>query len=198
MTDLYFAEKAKGDTAPGGNKQLTDILLVVAVLILVVAVVNYVNFSVALTPARIRGINTQKVLGCSVGTIRRNIVSEAVMMTVTAYLLALLVTSVVFRHGLLNRLLGNGLSLSDHLPLVGMTFALALIVGAIAGLYPAWPYDGIPSGHASQRLVCGDRACQNVAEGIDRFSIRGVYRAHYLRLRDTAPAPLCEPYRCRF
>lgn len=83
MTDLYFAEKAKGDTAPGGNKQLTDILLVVAVLILVVAVVNYVNFSVALTPARIRGINTQKVLGCSVGTIRRNIVSEAVMMTVT-------------------------------------------------------------------------------------------------------------------
>ncbi len=144
LTDLYFAEKAKGDTAPGGNKQLTDILLVVAVLILVVAVVNYVNFSVALTPARIRGINTQKVLGCSVGTIRRNIVSEAVMMTVTAYLLALLVTSVVFRHGLLNRLLGNGLSLSDHLPLVGMTFALALIVGAIAGLYPAWHMTAYP------------------------------------------------------
>ena len=195
LTDLYFAEKAKGDTAPGGNKQLTDILLVVAVLILVVAVVNYVNFSVALTPARIRGINTQKVLGCSVGTIRRNIVSEAVMMTVTAYLLALLVTSVVFRHGLLNRLLGNGLSLSDHLPLVGMTFALALIGRSDSG-YPAWRRGA--SGHASQRLVCGDRACQNVAEGIDRFSIRGVYRAHYLRLRDAAPAPLCEPYRCRF
>ncbi|MFQ8805549.1 MAG: hypothetical protein ACLR8Y_11080 [Alistipes indistinctus] len=99
----------------------------VAVLILVVAVVNYVNFSVALTPARIRGINHKKCWDVP-SVPFAGILFRKRLMTVTAYLLALLVTSVVFRHGLLNRLLGNGLSLSDHLPLVGMTFALALIV----------------------------------------------------------------------
>lgn len=34
LTELYFAEKAKGDVAPGGDKQMTDLLLLVAVLIL--------------------------------------------------------------------------------------------------------------------------------------------------------------------
>lgn len=144
LTELYFAEKAKGDVAPGGDKQVTDLLLLVAVLILAVAAVNYINFSVALTPARIRGINTQKVLGCSVGMLRRNIIVEAVVMTVAAYLLALLLISLIFKYGWLNHLLGHELSLSDRWSLMGLNFLIALLLGIAAGLYPAWHMTAYP------------------------------------------------------
>ena len=58
-----------------GNKAATSkaavyLLLCVSVLILLTAAVNYMNFSLAETPMRLRSINTQKVLGASTFSLR--------------------------------------------------------------------------------------------------------------------------------
>lgn len=169
LTELYFAEKAKGDVAPGGDKQVTDLLLLVAVLILAVAAVNYINFSVALTPARIRGINTQKVLGCSVGMLRRNIIVEAVVMTVAAYLLALLLISLIFKYGWLNHLLGHELSLSDRWSLMGLNFLIALLLGIAAGLYPAWHMTAYPPALVLSGSVAVTGTARLVRKGLIGF-----------------------------
>lgn len=39
---------------------MTHILLLIGILVLVVAIVNFVNFSMALAPSRIKSLNTQK------------------------------------------------------------------------------------------------------------------------------------------
>ncbi len=62
VDELYFGEYISNDYVPHGNKTITDILLLIALLVILIASINFVNFSVALTPLRIKGINTQKVL----------------------------------------------------------------------------------------------------------------------------------------
>ena len=48
-----------------GNNEVTLLLFFIALLIIIVAAINFTNFSTALTPLRIKSINTQKVLGSS-------------------------------------------------------------------------------------------------------------------------------------
>ena len=50
-----------------GDKAQTRLLLIVAFLVIAIAAINFINFTTALAPMRIKSINTQKVLGCSTG-----------------------------------------------------------------------------------------------------------------------------------
>ena len=58
-------------------------------IILIIAGINFTNFSTALTPMRVKSINTQKVLGSSDGVLRFSLLMEAVCISTVAYLLAL-------------------------------------------------------------------------------------------------------------
>lgn len=69
-----------------GNKAATSkaavyLLLCVSVLILLTAAVNYMNFSLAETPMRLRSINTQKVLGASTFSLRMYLLLESVLVS---------------------------------------------------------------------------------------------------------------------
>lgn len=59
------------------SPETVRLLFLIAWLILLIAAVNYMNFSTALTPMRIRSINTQKVLGSPDATLRLSLLVEA-------------------------------------------------------------------------------------------------------------------------
>lgn len=144
VSALYFGEYVLNDYIPHGNKTVTDILLLIALLVVMIASINFVNFSVALTPLRIKGINTRKVLGCPVGQLRRNLVLESLGITLLAFLLAVFLAWSLQESHTLDSLLGESLSLGSNLPLVGLTGILALVVGLFSGLYPAWHMTSFP------------------------------------------------------
>ena len=59
-----------------GNKSASSrttvyLLICVSFLIIIVAAINFMNFTLAETPMRIKSINTQKVLGATTGSLRR-------------------------------------------------------------------------------------------------------------------------------
>lgn len=62
LKDIYFADVQHWHE-PAGNRMMTHILLLIGILVLVVAIVNFVNFSMALAPSRIKSLNTQKTFG---------------------------------------------------------------------------------------------------------------------------------------
>ena len=77
-----------------GNKAATSkaavyLLLCVSVLILLTAAVNYMNFSLAETPMRLRSINTQKVLGASTFSLRMYLLLESVLVCVCGFFVVL-------------------------------------------------------------------------------------------------------------
>lgn len=53
-----------------GNKRQTDLLFSASFLVVLIAVINFINFTMALVPARIRSINIRKILGDSVRRLR--------------------------------------------------------------------------------------------------------------------------------
>jgi len=113
------------------------ILLAIAIVIVVIAGINFINFSTALTPMRIKNINTQRVLGARRSTLCLSIASEAVVVSILSFCLAILIF-MLFGNSPLSKLVDSDFSLAANSLIIGRTAVVALIVGVVAGLYPAF------------------------------------------------------------
>lgn len=142
ITDLYY-NLPENDFFKTGNRQHIYLLITLAFLIILIASVNLINFSTALTPMRIRSINTQKVLGSSVNALRIGLVGESVCIVSLSWLLGLLLVWGLNRTGYLN-FLDFTPSLTMYWKPVLVSGLLALLVGVLAGLYPAYYMTSFP------------------------------------------------------
>lgn len=125
-----------------GNKAATSkaavyLLLCVSVLILLTAAVNYMNFSLAETPMRLRSINTQKVLGASTVSLRIYLLLESVLVCVCGFLLSLL-WLYLLKGTPLSTLVASDLSLTAHPILLAALGGIAVCMGLLAGAYPSY------------------------------------------------------------
>jgi putative ABC transport system permease protein len=136
LKDIHFLPDMQYDYASKASRQTLMVLFAIAIVIIAIAAINFTNFSTALTPMRIKSINTQRVLGARRSTIRRAIASEAVIIGLLSYLIALGLVA-IFNISPLARLVAADLSLSANLLIVGGSALVALITGFLAGTYPA-------------------------------------------------------------
>ena len=60
LPDVHYTTGIQYDTTPKSSKQTLLVLFAIAIVIVVIAGINFTNFSTALTPMRIKSINTQK------------------------------------------------------------------------------------------------------------------------------------------
>lgn len=144
LTDIYYLNETQdGGTFRSGNREITDLLLVIALLILVVAAINFTNFSTALTPLRIRSINTQKVLGSSEGMLRRALLAEAAVTSIVAWLVGLfIVWGLKVTESL--PFIEADLDFSENIPVLILSGVIAFLIGLIAGVYPAYYITSFP------------------------------------------------------
>ena len=126
-----------------GDLQHTRLMILIAILVIGIAAVNLINFTTALTPMRIRSINTQKVLGSSVGSLRTGLVLEAVCTVLLGWLIALGIVACLTQTQALDALDFNP-ALKDYLPVIFGSVGIALLTGVLAGLYPAWYMTSFP------------------------------------------------------
>ena len=138
MQDVWGASPLKTQ-----NPDTVRLLFFIGWLILLIAAVNYMNFSTALTPMRIRSINTQKVLGSPAGALRLSLLVEAAGICLVAYVLALVWIYLLGRGQFLSFVEAD-ISLLSNLSVVTATGAIALLVGVLAGVYPAYYITSFP------------------------------------------------------
>lgn len=137
LADIYYLNESQdGMNFRSGNKEVSLLLFFIALLIIVVAAINYTNFSTALTPLRIKSINTQKVLGSSDSMLRRALLAEAAIISLVAWLIGLLLVWMLGNATTLP-FVDADLGLQKNLPIVLLTGLIALVTGLIAGLYPS-------------------------------------------------------------
>jgi len=144
LPELYFGERVRSDSTPAGNKLRTNMLLFIAILIIGIALVNYINLSVALAPVRIKSITTQKVLGGSQGMLRGYLVSESLAISVLAFLAAFLFVLLLKDTQWVTSMLGHSVDLTVYWRIIILTFLLIAASGVIAGLYPAFYITSFP------------------------------------------------------
>jgi putative ABC transport system permease protein len=144
LTDVYYRNEAPDERiVRSGSRESSMLLLGIALLVIVIAAINFTNFSIAMVPVRIKSINTQKVLGCSDGALRISLLSEAVCTALLAFAVALGLVHTLRQAGALSFLTAD-LHLEAHIPLLLLTAGAALAIGLVAGLYPAWYATSFP------------------------------------------------------
>lgn len=136
LTDIYFSD-IRHDKEASGNKAMTRILLLVGGLILVIAGVNFVNFSIAQAPARIKSLNTQKTFGATNWFLRRCVISEAVLFSLLSLLLGIGWCYLLSQTSL-QGMLSASLDPFAHPLLLMYTSGAGLLLGLLAGCYPAF------------------------------------------------------------
>jgi putative ABC transport system permease protein len=136
LPDVHYVTNVLYDNTPKASKQTLFILFAIAIVIVVIAGINFTNFSTALTPMRIKSINTQKVLGGDEQMIRLSIVFEAVFISFLSGLIAIGLVA-AFKLTSLSKLVDADLSVTAHPWIVSGTTIVALLTGLLAGIYPA-------------------------------------------------------------
>ena len=135
IEDVYF-DKSEFASHPTGNKLVTISLILVAFIILIIALVNFINFSIAIAPRRIKAINTYRVLGDSPFGLRVMIVWEAILTVMIAGVVSLGLIELVSTTSI-SSLIATDISITKNVSIVIIMFIIGALIGAIAGLYPA-------------------------------------------------------------
>ena len=135
LTETYFSGLSPFDR---GNRTALWMLRLAAVLILIVAAINYLNFTLTQGPMRIRGVNVRRVMGAQRSNLMASLVGESVVIALGAAVLALgllqLFATTLQQTGLLN----GSVAPADHPWLCALCLLSAIVVGLAVGTYPAW------------------------------------------------------------
>jgi putative ABC transport system permease protein len=138
ITDIHLKSDVLFDLSPGGDIRYVYIFGAIAIFMLLIACINFMNLSTAGASKRAKEVGIRKVLGSVKSQLVRQFLTESILLTFTAMLLALVLVKLALP--LFNNLSGKELdfNLIDNpmLPVVLLVFGLA--TGAFAGSYPAF------------------------------------------------------------
>ena len=137
LTRLYFSDDVSSPYHEVGNRLTTYTFIAIAVLIILIAMINFVNFFFALIPVRIKAINTYKVFGASTLGLRLNFIVEAVGLVATALAGAAILVGLFAETPMVNQL-STSISFSDNWLIAVAVIVVAILAGVAASIYPAF------------------------------------------------------------
>jgi putative ABC transport system permease protein len=136
--DIHLRSHYGAELEPNGDIAYVYIFSVVALGILAVAVINFINLATARSARRAREVGIRKTLGSHRGRLVRQFLVESVLMALLAVLLALLLVQALLPA--FNRITGKPLAMpyADSPYAIPGLLGLVLAVGVLAGAYPAF------------------------------------------------------------
>ena len=143
LPELHFKSAGAFDGTPKASRGTVNALIAVGFIILLIAGINFTNFSTALAPMRIKGINTRKVLGSSNLAIRCGIIGEVILVSAAAFLLSVLMLRLAGMSPL-SSLLDCDMSLRLNTGIILACAAAAVVLGVLSALYPALYMTSLP------------------------------------------------------
>ena len=137
LTDIHLRSHLDSEAEENGDIKRVYIFSAIALFILLIACINYMNLSTARSALRAKEIGIRKVVGAERKEIIRQFLTESVAITVMAMGGAILLTLLCLPF--LNNLSGTQLSFAVfRQPLwIGVLIGIPLFVGLVSGIYPA-------------------------------------------------------------
>jgi len=139
LTDIHLSTEAGPDNgmSDGSKPVYSYILTTIAIFILIIACINFINLAVAQSLKRSKEIGIRKVAGGTRKQLIKQFLTESFLVSLIAFVIAILLTRLVLP--VFNDLANKNLSLSylsDWYLFAGY-FLLLLITSFIAGFYPS-------------------------------------------------------------
>jgi putative ABC transport system permease protein len=138
LTDIHYNSDVDRDE-PTGNKLYLYGFMVVAIFILLVACINYMNLATARATKRAKEIGMRKILGSNKRRLIIQFLVEAIIFSIISLLLGLVLVELILKTTPINVLLDNkiALDLYNNPALLGWMLLFSLVLGLISGIYPA-------------------------------------------------------------
>ena len=165
MRDIHLHSRLDGELEPSGNPAMIRIFATIAVFILLIACINFMNLSTAQSTQRAREVGMRKVCGAHRGRLILQFLSESIFLCLISMLIA--VVLIILLLPIFNGLIAKELTyhpLHDwHVTL--SLLSLACFVGVFSGIYPAFflsSYVPVEVLKAHNKAGNGHKAFRNV------------------------------------
>jgi putative ABC transport system permease protein len=138
LTDIHLHSNRSGELGPNSTTQYVYIFSAIAIFILLIACVNFMNLSTARSANRAREVGVRKVLGSPRKYLIAQFLTESILVTFIATVIAFIAAVALLP--LFNQLSGKEILINTQ-SLVWMVPCLLFIVvfiGALSGSYPAF------------------------------------------------------------
>ncbi len=138
LKDIHLKGAPQYNLEPPGSLSTVYIFTVVAIMILVIAIINYVNLATAKSAARAKEVGVRKVAGANKSGLIMQFIGESVIIVTIATLLAVLLVCVLLP--LFNNMIGKEISVGLLTSFTGISLLVLLIifVGLSSGFYPSF------------------------------------------------------------
>ncbi|MFL5786737.1 MAG: ABC transporter permease, partial [Flavisolibacter sp.] len=138
LTKIHLYSDRAFDLSPSGNIQYVYIFSAVALFILLIACVNFMNLTTARSTSRAREVGIRKVLGTERKNLITQFLSESVLMVLLAMVIAIGIT--YFTLHLFNTVSNKSMTISSLFSpvILPVLISLPFVVGLVAGSYPAF------------------------------------------------------------
>ncbi len=138
IRDIHLHSNLEGELKSNGNISYIYIFISIAVFILLIACINFMNLSTARSTERAKEVGIRKVLGSMKGQLVTQFLTESIMLSVASFIIALglVALAIPYFAELADRQLTLDL-LTQPVAIIGMLVAV-IIIGLLAGLYPAF------------------------------------------------------------
>jgi len=136
LTAVHLHSRLMLDVAGQGNYQQVNIFSLIAIFILLIAGINFMNLSTALSGQRAREVGLRKTVGALRSQLVIQFLSEALLLSFISLFIGVVVAWVLLP--LFNDLAGKSISIDLlNVKLIGGLLAIAGVVGLLSGSYPA-------------------------------------------------------------
>jgi putative ABC transport system permease protein len=137
LTDIHLRSHLDNEIEENGSISRVYIFSVIALFILLIACINYMNLSTARSTLRAKEIGIRKVIGAQRKEIIRQFLSESILITWIAMVFALTLSWLLLPY--INSLSGLDLAFSSLFKwkIISVILLLPFIIGLISGIYPA-------------------------------------------------------------
>ena len=144
LFDIHLNSNKSAEAQANGNKTQIYVFGAVAILILFIACINFINLTSAQTNERLKEVGLRKVMGAGKGQLASQFLTESFILVVISSLLGLIlaITTLPFFNDFMNK------SLSIHFddaPFLFLSIAVVLSIALLAGLRPSVAAAGINS-----------------------------------------------------
>lgn len=146
IQDIHLHSRHEYEMQPNGNATYIKVLTMIAVFVLILAVINFMNLATANSAGRAKEIGLKKVLGAHRSGLRAQFLTEALVQTFFAMLLAMIAVEIIlpYFNNFTGKEIQRGLVLNPLNILLGIT--LVVVVGILSGSYPAFYLSSLSTG----------------------------------------------------
>jgi putative ABC transport system permease protein len=173
LQDIHFGQDLNNDLSPKGNYQNILIMAALAIFILSIAVFNFINLITAQSDKRVIETGIRKVAGAQKKNIVLQFLGESLLVAFFALIIAMILVEIFLPP--FSALLERDLDLYDffNFSFIVSLFLLAVVVGLLAGIYPAFSFAGhLPADILKGQLNLGSRTpFMRIALVISQFVI---------------------------